>query len=93
MTAPTPRYLYDLSDGDASMRSLLGGKGANIAEMMRLGVPVPDGFIVSTEACVDAMRSTGLCRAWRSAPAGRSAARTGPSWWRCAPEPSSRCPG
>ncbi len=53
------RYLYDLSEGDASMRTLLGGKGANIAEMMRLGVPVPDGFTVTTSACVDAMNAGG----------------------------------
>ncbi|WP_153396358.1 pyruvate, phosphate dikinase [Ornithinicoccus halotolerans] len=50
------RYLYDLADGDASMKPLLGGKGANVAEMMRLGVPVPDGFTVTTAACVEAMR-------------------------------------
>ncbi|MFV0252824.1 MAG: pyruvate, phosphate dikinase [Beutenbergiaceae bacterium] len=53
------RYLYDLSDGDASMRHLLGGKGAGVAEMTRLGVPVPDGFTVTTTACVDAMTNGG----------------------------------
>ncbi len=52
-------YLYDLADGDASMRNLLGGKGANVAEMMRLGVPVPDGFTVSTQASVAAMDAGG----------------------------------
>jgi phosphoenolpyruvate synthase/pyruvate phosphate dikinase len=39
------------ADGDASMRDLLGGKGANLAEMARIGLPVPPGFIVTTEAC------------------------------------------
>jgi pyruvate,orthophosphate dikinase len=53
------QYLYDLADGDASMRPLLGGKGANVAEMMRLGVPVPDGFTVSTAASIAAMRTGG----------------------------------
>ncbi|NLG23564.1 MAG: pyruvate, phosphate dikinase [Actinomycetales bacterium] len=53
------RYLYDLADGDASMKGLLGGKGANVAEMMRLGVPVPDGFTVTTTACIDSMNAGG----------------------------------
>ncbi|MGB3828061.1 MAG: pyruvate, phosphate dikinase [Ornithinimicrobium sp.] len=55
----TKTYLYDLADGDASMRSVLGGKGANVAEMMRLGVPVPDGFTISTAASVAAMEADG----------------------------------
>ncbi|GAA1155772.1 pyruvate, phosphate dikinase [Ornithinicoccus hortensis] len=53
------RYLYDLSEGDASMKALLGGKGANVAEMLRLGVPVPDGFTVTTAACIEAMNRGG----------------------------------
>ncbi|HLV56010.1 MAG TPA: pyruvate, phosphate dikinase [Actinotalea caeni] len=52
-------YLYDLAEGDASMKALLGGKGAGVAEMMRLGVPVPDGFTVTTAACVDTMAAGG----------------------------------
>ena len=39
------------ADGDGSMKNLLGGKGANLAEMTSLGLPVPEGFTVSTEAC------------------------------------------
>src|SRR5579863_4187085 len=39
------------ADGDASMKDLLGGKGANLAEMSALGLPVPPGFTISTEAC------------------------------------------
>ncbi|CAN5367801.1 pyruvate, phosphate dikinase [soil metagenome] len=62
--AASTNYLYDLADGDASMRSLLGGKGANVAEMMRLGVPVPDGFTVATTASVAAMNAAG---AWPEA--------------------------
>ena len=50
------RYVYDLAEGSAEMRSLLGGKGANVAEMARIGVRVPDGFTVSTEACVETLR-------------------------------------
>ncbi|GAA5161125.1 pyruvate, phosphate dikinase [Ornithinimicrobium tianjinense] len=53
------RYLYDMSEGDATMRTVLGGKGANLAEMKRLGIPVPDGFTVSTAACVATMDAHG----------------------------------
>jgi len=45
------KYVYLFSEGDASMRNLLGGKGANLAEMTKLGMPVPQGFTVTTEAC------------------------------------------
>lgn len=45
------KYVYLFSEGDASMRNLLGGKGANLAEMIHLGLPVPFGFTVTTEAC------------------------------------------
>ncbi len=46
------KYVYMFSEGNASMRNLLGGKGANLAEMTGLGLPVPRGFTVSTEACL-----------------------------------------
>jgi pyruvate,orthophosphate dikinase len=45
------KYVYLFQEGDANMRELLGGKGANLAEMTNLGLPVPKGFTVSTEAC------------------------------------------
>ena len=45
------KYVYLFSEGNAGMRNLLGGKGANLAEMTGLGLPVPQGFIISTEAC------------------------------------------
>ncbi|MCL2365363.1 MAG: pyruvate, phosphate dikinase, partial [Defluviitaleaceae bacterium] len=45
------KYVYMFKDGDASMKNLLGGKGANLCEMIKLNIPVPNGFIVSTEAC------------------------------------------
>ena len=45
------KYVYLFSEGDASMKNLLGGKGANLAEMTKLGFPVPQGFTVTTEAC------------------------------------------
>ena len=45
------KFVYLFSEGDASMRELLGGKGANLAEMTHIGLPVPQGFTISTEAC------------------------------------------
>jgi len=45
------KYVYDFTEGDRSMGDLLGGKGANLAEMTRLGLPVPPGFTITTEAC------------------------------------------
>ena len=45
------KWVYLFSEGDATMRNLLGGKGANLAEMTKLGLPVPQGFTITTEAC------------------------------------------
>ena len=45
------QYVYLFSEGDGSMKELLGGKGSNLAEMTKLGLPVPQGFTISTEAC------------------------------------------
>jgi len=45
------KYVYLFKEGNANMRNLLGGKGANLAEMTNLGLPVPQGFTISTEAC------------------------------------------
>ena len=47
------KMVYLFEEGDASMRNLLGGKGANLAEMTKLGLPIPQGFTVTTEACTD----------------------------------------
>ena len=45
------KWVYLFSEGKADMRNLLGGKGANLAEMTNLGLPVPQGFTITTEAC------------------------------------------
>ena len=45
------KWVYLFSEGNANMRELLGGKGANLAEMTSLGLPVPQGFTITTEAC------------------------------------------
>ena len=47
------KYVYLFKEGNADMRELLGGKGANLAEMTNLGLPIPQGFTVSTEACTE----------------------------------------
>ncbi|MEG1581982.1 MAG: PEP/pyruvate-binding domain-containing protein, partial [Clostridia bacterium] len=47
----TSKYVYLFSEGKADMRNLLGGKGANLAEMTNIGLPVPHGFTITTEAC------------------------------------------
>ena len=51
------RYVKDFSEGDKDQKDLLGGKGANLAEMTRLGLPVPPGFTITTEACRAYMRT------------------------------------
>src|SRR3989339_1295765 len=57
MSAKTKKYVYSFgaikSEGDASMGNLLGGKGANLAEMCKIGIPVPAGFTVTTECCTE----------------------------------------
>jgi pyruvate, orthophosphate dikinase len=53
----TEKYVYDFAEGSKQMKALLGGKGANLAEMTNLGLPVPPGFTISTEACKAYLRS------------------------------------
>ena len=47
------KYIYGFDEGNASMRNLLGGKGANLSEMKSLGLPVPPGFVITTETCLE----------------------------------------
>ncbi|MFF5566474.1 pyruvate, phosphate dikinase [Streptomyces sp. NPDC012623] len=49
--APSAKYVYDFTEGNKDLKHLLGGKGANLAEMTNLGLPVPPGFTITTEAC------------------------------------------
>jgi pyruvate,orthophosphate dikinase len=46
-----PKLVYAFTEGNKDLKDLLGGKGANLAEMTNLGLPVPPGFIITTEAC------------------------------------------
>src|SRR5213083_2618649 len=51
------RYVFDFSEGNASQKDLLGGKGANLAEMTNIGLPVPPGFTITTEMCNEYIRT------------------------------------
>jgi len=53
------KYVYDFSEGNKGMKGLLGGKGANLAEMTNMGLPVPPGFTITTEACLRFLRDGG----------------------------------
>ena len=59
-----PKYVYSFgrkkADGKVEMKNLLGGKGANLAEMSRLGIPVPAGFTITTECCIDYFKSNSM---------------------------------
>jgi len=59
MVERTQKFVYDFEEGDASQKNLLGGKGANLAEMTNLGLPVPPGFTITTEACKEYLRAGG----------------------------------
>ncbi len=53
------KYVYDFSEGNKDMKDLLGGKGANLAEMTNMGLPVPPGFTITTEACLNFLANNG----------------------------------
>src|SRR5438105_497575 len=55
----TTKYVYDFAEGNKDLRDLLGGKGANLAEMSNIGLPVPPGFTITTEACMAYYREGG----------------------------------
>ena len=75
MKTAAKKLVYHFSEGDKDQKDLLGGKGANLAEMTRLGLPVPPGFIITTEACryylrrarlINSSRHRSKPRLWRS---------------------------
>ena len=99
-----PKLVYDFTEGNRDMKDLLGGKGANLAEMTNLGLPVPPGFIITTEAC-KAYLETGSEPAELAAEVSEHLAALekamgkplGQPTTRCSsasgPARSSRCPG
>lgn len=100
--AATQKFVYSFTEGNKDLKDLLGGKGANLAEMTNLGLPVPPGFTLTTEAC-KVFLETGAepaslndevsrhLAASRSRWARSSARPTTRCWCRSAPVPSSPC--
>ncbi len=100
------RWVYRFEEGSREMRDLLGGKGADLAEMTRLGLPVPPGFTITTEACRAYLgaeshrfpeemweQAVEPYRPWArrwAAPSGTLRTR---SWSRCVVARNSPCPG
>jgi pyruvate,orthophosphate dikinase len=91
---PTTTYVHPFSAGSKDQKDLLGGKGANLAEMTRLGLPVPPGFTITTDACRYVMhhgnRPPALAEQIGAALAEVERARC---CWPCARARSSPCPG
>ena len=93
------------ADGGAAMKELLGGKGANLAEMSALGLPVPPGFTITTEVCNQYYAASGAFPAGLEAEVraalaqveglsvGSSATPQIRSWCRSVPAPGRPCPG
>ena len=104
VTGQKSKFVYDFGEGNKDLKDLLGGKGANLAEMTNLGLPVPPGFTITTEACQAYLRTgshTGRSRGrgrpttwpgWSRRWAGGSATPATRCWSRSAPGPSSPCP-
>ena len=99
------RFGGGAADGNAGMRALLGGKGANLAEMAAIGLPVPPGFTITTALCNSyydagphAAVTASMRRSRRASPISRgslaraSATRTTRCWSPSAPAPARRCP-
>ena len=59
-----PKFVYDFTEGNRDLKDLLGGKGANLAEMTNLGLPVPPGFTITTDACRYYLRHGTTPTAW-----------------------------
>ena len=86
------KFVYDFAEGNKDLKDLLGGKGANLAEMTNLGLPVPPGFTITTEAC-QAYLATGSAAA-PSSPARSTDAprpRWSRRWARRLGDPTTRC--
>src|SRR5690349_1837704 len=57
MEASVEKFVYDFEEGNRDLKDLLGGKGANLAEMTNLGLPVPPGFTITTDACREFLKT------------------------------------
>ena len=92
------KYIYLFEEGNSDMRMILGGKGANLAEMTRIGLPVPPGFTITAEACNEyiaageqfppgLLEATALAMKTLEEKTGKCSAAGNPCWCRCVPEP------
>jgi pyruvate,orthophosphate dikinase len=101
-SVPTEKFVYDFAEGNKDLKDLLGGKGANLAEMTNLGLPVPAGFTITTHACqrylATGTRPEGLddeiastSPRWSRPWAAGLGTRPIRCWCPCAPAPSSPC--
>jgi len=98
------KFVYLFTEGNGTMRELLGGKGANLAEMTNIGLPVPQGFTISTEACTQYYEDGRQINADIEAeimanvekleplPARSSVIRKTPCWSLFVPAPALPCP-
>ena len=95
------KYCYLFTEGNANMRELLGGKGANLAEMTNIGLPVPQGFTITTEACTQYYEDgrqinediqAQMWKRWRRSPARSSATSTILCSFPSAPARARPCP-
>ena len=96
------KFVYLFKEGNADMRELLGGKGANLAEMTNLGLPVPQGFTITTEACTqyyedgrrinDDIQAEIMATIPKKSPAKSSATKRTRCWSPCVPAPALPCP-
>ena len=108
--ADSQKYVYSFgggkAEGKAEMKALLGGKGANLAEMSVIGIPVPPGFTITTEVCADyyengkklpdavrAQVDAAIRPRWRPSSGPSSATRSTPCSSRSARARRCRCPG
>ena len=84
------KFVYDFAEGNKDLKDLLGGKGANLAEMTNMGLPVPPGFTITTEAC-QAYLATGQQPAEMAEEVSEHLAALERTWARSSARPTTRC--
>ena len=85
------KYVYDFSEGNKDMKDLLGGKGANLAEMTNMGLPVPPGFTITTEACLTFLANGGAAPPEMLGEAGEHLGHLQETMGRTSAIPTTRC--
>ena len=85
------KYVYDFSEGNKDMKDLLGGKGANLAEMTTMGLPVPPGFTITTEACLAFLAQGGAPPEMLEEAGEHLGARSRRRWAASSATPTIRC--